>query len=92
MPEIPKAHLKRSRPPRIDPNLIVREDVLDGEAIVGVMQRGQGNYFRFPPIQWELALLFDGVRSYEEIAAAFTAQTGAPISPTDVRGLRREHG
>ncbi len=31
LPEIPQARLTRSRPPRLDPDLIVREDVLDGE-------------------------------------------------------------
>ncbi len=85
LPEIPKARLTRSRPPRLDPDLIVHEDVLDGEPIIGLLQRGKSNYFRFTPSQWELAKLFDGIRSYEEIAETFTSQTGIPIEPEDVR-------
>ena len=37
------------------------------------------------PTQWQLARLFDGVRSYEEIAAAFEAETGIPIAAEEVR-------
>lgn len=85
LPEIPRTRLARSRPPQLDPDLIVREDVLDGEPFVGVLQRGKGNFFRFPPSQWQLALLFDGVRSYQEIADLYTETTGASLDATDVR-------
>jgi putative peptide zinc metalloprotease protein len=87
LPEIPRARLTRSRPPQLDPDLIVREDVLDGEPIVGVMQRDKANYFRFDHSQWQLASLFDGVRSYDEIAALFTENTGVGITPEIVRGF-----
>lgn len=87
LPDIPKARLTRSRPPRIDPDLVVREDVLDGEPIVGVLQRGKGNYFRFSPGQWELAQLFDGDRSYEEIAALFSSQSGIPTEAAHVEAF-----
>jgi len=87
LPEIPQARLARSRPPRLDPDLVVREDVLDDEPIVGVFQRGKANYFRFSPTQWQLALLFDGVRSYEEIANLFTSTTGVPTSFEEVRSF-----
>jgi putative peptide zinc metalloprotease protein len=85
LPEIPKTRLARARPPRLDPELIVREDVLDGEPIVGVLQRDRSNYFRFPPAQWRLLLLFDGVRSYEEIASDFSAETGDSVTAQEVR-------
>ena len=49
LPEIPISRLTRARPPRLDPEIITREDVLDGEPIVGVLQRDKGNYFRFSP-------------------------------------------
>ena len=87
LPEIPRARLTRVHPPRLDPDLVIREDVLDGEAIVGVMQRGKANFFRFEPMQWQLASLFDGVRSYEEIAVLFRENTNSYISPEDVRGF-----
>ena len=32
LPEIPRNRLSRKNPPRLDPELIIREDVTDGEA------------------------------------------------------------
>jgi putative peptide zinc metalloprotease protein len=85
LPEIPQARLARARPPCLDPDLIVRDDVIDGEPIVGVFKREKSSFFRFDQSQWQLALLFDGVRSYQEIAEQFTADTGAPMSSADVQ-------
>jgi putative peptide zinc metalloprotease protein len=85
LPEIPKARYARERPPYLDPELIVREDTLDGEPIIGVLQREGSNYFRFPPGQWRLAELFDGIRSYEEIAALYNEETGAEFTTDDIR-------
>jgi len=85
LPEMPATRLARSRPPRLDPNLVVREDVLDGEPFYSVLQRDRGNYFRVQPVHWQMAQLFDGVRSYDEIAELFTAQTGIPAGAEDVR-------
>ena len=85
LPEIPRTRLSRKNPPRIDPDLIIREDVTDGEPIVAVYQRSTANLLRMKPTQWQLARLFDGVRSYEEISAAFEAETGIPIGAEEVR-------
>ena len=85
LPEIPKVRLARSHPPRIDPDLVAREDSLDGEPFFSVLQRERGNYFRLLPIHWQLAQFFDGVRSYDEIADLFSAQIGSPIAADDVR-------
>ena len=85
LPEIPRTRLSRKNPPRVDPDLIIREDVTDGEPIVSVYQRSTANLLRLKPTQWQLAQLFDGVRSYEEIAAAFETETGIPLSPEEVR-------
>jgi hypothetical protein len=85
LPEIPLTLLARSRPPRLDPELTVLEDVLDGEPIIGVFQRAGTNYFRFPPDQWQLIQLFNGERSYEEIADAYAARRGEHIGIQDQR-------
>jgi putative peptide zinc metalloprotease protein len=85
LPEIPRARLSRKNPPRLDPDLIIREDVVDGEPIVAVYQRSTANLIRLKPTQWQLARLFDGVRSYEETAAAFEAETGIPVSTDEAR-------
>lgn len=87
LPEIPRTRLARSRPPQLDPNLIVREDVLDGEPFVGVLQRGKGNFFRFSPSQWKLILLFDGIRTYREIAELYSAQTETSIGAEEIRAF-----
>jgi putative peptide zinc metalloprotease protein len=84
LPEIPKARLSRTRPPRLDPDLVTREDILDGEPIVGILQRSKGSFFRFQPSQWQLAQLFDGVRSYEEIAERFNAEHGDALTAREV--------
>lgn len=85
LPEMPTARLGRSRSPRLDPDLIIREDVLDGEPIVGILQRDKANFFRFTPAQWQLAQMFDGVRSYEEIAELYSSQTGMLTSFEEVQ-------
>jgi putative peptide zinc metalloprotease protein len=84
LPEIPKSRLVRTKAPQMDPDLIVREDVLDGEPVVVTFQRSTTNIYRFPPLQWKLAELFDGIRSYEEIAAKYSAEC-APTSVEEVR-------
>jgi putative peptide zinc metalloprotease protein len=85
LPEIPRTRLSRRNPPRIDPDLIIREDVTDGEPVVAVYQRSSASLLRLKPTQWQLARLFDGVRSYDEISAAFEVETGIPLSPEEVR-------
>lgn len=87
LPDIPQARLTRAHPPRLDPELITREDVVDGEQIVAAIQREKGTFFRFPLYQWNLAILFDGTRSYEEIAEIYSEQTGAPTPAEDVRAF-----
>ncbi len=87
LPEIPQTRLARSRPPCLDPDLLVREDILDGVPVVGVLKRDKALFFRFPPAQWALFQFFDGVRSYEEIADDFNAQSGESVRPEDVRAF-----
>jgi putative peptide zinc metalloprotease protein len=92
LPEIPRTRLSRRNPPRLDPELIVREDVSDGEPIVAVYQRSTANLLRLKPTQWQLAQLFDGVRTYEEIAHMFEAETEIPLSPEEVRTFAENMG
>ena len=87
LPDIPKERRSRSRPPQLDPELIIRDGVLDGEPFVGVLQRGKNNYFRLSPSQWMLAQLFDGERTHEAIAQAFVTETGVAIETAEVRSF-----
>ncbi len=84
LPEIPKARLSRTRPPRLDPELVTREDILDGEPVVGILQRSKGSFFRFQPTQWHLAQLFDGIRSHDEIAQRFNEEQGGALTAREV--------
>jgi putative peptide zinc metalloprotease protein len=85
LPEMPKARYARERLPRLDPELIVHEDTLDGEPIIGILQRDKGSYFRLSPGQWRLAELFDGFRTYEEVAAVYNEEVGGQVTPEEVR-------
>ena len=85
LPAIPRERLSRIRPPQLDPDLITHETILDGEPVIGVLQRGKSNYYRFSPAQWELALLFDGQRSYEEVAEVYSNQLGTAVATEQIR-------
>lgn len=85
LPEIPRERLSRSRPPQLDPDLVTHETVLDDEPVIGVLQRGRNNYYRFSPAQWELARLFDGQRSYEEVAEIYSSQIGTAVGTEQIR-------
>lgn len=87
LPEIPRSQISRKRPPMLDPELVVREDILDGEPLVVVYQRSTANVFRFPPVQWKLVRLFDGKRSYEDIAEEYSAITRAAVTSDDIRAV-----
>ncbi|HVC46775.1 MAG TPA: biotin/lipoyl-binding protein [Terracidiphilus sp.] len=84
LPEIPRKRLARDKPPAVDPNLIIREESFDGEPIIGILQRENGNFFRFPLAQWQLVQLFDGVRTYEEISEAYREQTGSELTAEEI--------
>jgi putative peptide zinc metalloprotease protein len=85
LPEITRTRLALGRPPQLDPDLVVREDALDGVPFIGVFQRERNSFFRLSPEQWHLATLFDGVRSFDEIADLYTGQTGVAMSGEQVR-------
>ncbi len=87
LPEIPKTRLTRGRPPCLDPELVVREDLLDGEIFFVAFKRDGRKVFRFTPLQWQVLVLFDGVRTFDEIAEICTEQNGTPLSADDVRAF-----
>ncbi len=84
LPEL-TAPTRNTRIFRIDPLLVGREHIEEGEPVILAHVPGSTNLFRLTPQQWELAHLFDGQKSYEEIAAQFVSQTATEASPDDVR-------
>jgi len=75
LPDIPARSIIQ-RVPRIDPNVTFREHIEDGERIVRVYFPSTGLMYRLTWAQWSLAQLFDGNRSYAEIAELYFQETG----------------
>ncbi|MGC2330132.1 MAG: efflux RND transporter periplasmic adaptor subunit [Candidatus Acidiferrales bacterium] len=84
LPELP-ARIIFERAPRMSPDVVFKEHVEQGKPMVRVMVPGQDAMYRFPKPNWELAQLFDGNRSYEEIARMYSAQTGTGYGTDEVR-------
>ena len=86
LPEMPEQVVRRT-PPKLDPRVIAKEHVEQGQQVVLVKMPGTDLVFRFAPIQWQLVQLFDGKRSFAEIAEQFQINTGTGISEDDVKEL-----
>jgi putative peptide zinc metalloprotease protein len=84
LPEIP-AHIVAENPPRVPPGTVHKEHIEDGEPIVLVVVPNKSLLYRFPPANWELIQLFNGQRSFEDIAKLYSNQVGAEYSVDDVR-------
>jgi putative peptide zinc metalloprotease protein len=84
LPDMP-ARLLSESPPRLDPGIIAREHIEDGKPVIRTYVPSAKSMFTFPPSNWKLAQLFDGSRSYEEIAELYSQQTGAQYSAEEVR-------
>jgi len=76
LPELPARTASKTYP-RLHPRLIAREQLKDGvPTMVAMVSGGDTNVYFFTPEQWKLIELFDGKRSYAEIAEAYTEKTG----------------
>jgi putative peptide zinc metalloprotease protein len=82
LPELPVRRMKSY--PRLHPKLVMREHIEDGSpTMVGVVSGGTYLY-RFSLEQWSLVQLFDGQRSYREVAELFEQQTGGAVDEAQV--------
>jgi putative peptide zinc metalloprotease protein len=84
LPELP-ARVISERAPRIPPDIVFKEHIEEGKPIVRVLVPSQEAMYKFPKPNWKLAQLFDGNRSYEEIATTFSGQTGKEYSVEEIR-------
>jgi putative peptide zinc metalloprotease protein len=84
LPEIPARIISR-RCPRVPPDAVAQQHLESGQPVVRVLVPSQEAMYRFPPQNWALIQLFDGIRSYEEIADLYSAQLGAVYGVDDVR-------
>ena len=84
LPDLP-AKIARKGAPRLDPRVSAREHVEGNVPVIYAHIPGSGEYFRFSPEQWTLIELFDGLRSYAEIDAAYLKQTGVSLTEDWIR-------
>jgi putative peptide zinc metalloprotease protein len=84
LPDMP-ARVLSERSPRLDPGIIAREHIEEGKPVIRTYVPSAKSMFTFPPQNWKLAQLFDGVRTYEEIAELYSQQTGAQYSAEEMR-------
>src|SRR5580704_9355666 len=84
LPDIPARKLAESYP-RMDPGMTFREHTEDGKPVVRIYIPSVGGMYTLDKSQWELARLFDGKRSYEEIANVYSQQNGVEYDTESVR-------
>lgn len=84
LPEVP-THRAREGFPRLDPVLVAREQIEEGHAVTIIHRPGTTVLMRVTPEQWQVAQLFDGERSYEEIGELCGQVVGTLYSENDVR-------
>jgi len=89
LPELP-ARALAERPPRIDPEANSREHIEEGQTIIRAYIPSAKSRYTFPPDNWRLAQLFDGKRSYEEIAEIYSRDMRVEYSAEQVREFAEE--
>lgn len=87
LPELPVQQLHRQRPPKLDSALIAREHLEEGRPMVYVLPPKATGFYPLTVDQWALLQLFDGERSFAEIADEFTAQTASLLTEEDARAF-----
>lgn len=86
LPEIP-ARIVAQRCPRLHPEIVHKEHIVDGRPTVRVYVPGVDAIFNLAPQTWDLARFFDGQRNYKEVSEAYLRETGKFVSLEDVHGL-----
>jgi putative peptide zinc metalloprotease protein len=86
LPELPE-RIVRQTPPRLDPRVISKQHIEDGQPVVLVKMPGTDLLFRFSPLQWQLIQMFDGRSSWQEISVRFETETGTAVAEEDVKEL-----
>ncbi|HUO14813.1 MAG TPA: hypothetical protein VMX38_07495, partial [Verrucomicrobiae bacterium] len=77
--------MSRDRPLQLDPKLIIKEQTQDGKPMMMVVIPSTRCYYPITHDQWDLLSLFDGNRSFKEIAELRTAQTSVLYTEDYVR-------
>jgi putative peptide zinc metalloprotease protein len=83
LPEIPARMIAQSCP-RLHPDVVFKEHIVDGKPLVRVFVPGVDAMFNLAPQTWELVRFFNGQRSFEQVTEAYTGETGKLISLDEV--------
>jgi putative peptide zinc metalloprotease protein len=84
LPDLP-AQAAQRRYPKLDPRVISREHVEQGERVVLAKMPGTEVFLRFSPEQWQLLQLFNGERSYKQISDLIIQQANIHFTEEDVK-------
>src|SRR5215472_13519919 len=84
LPDIPARKLADT-PLRMDPGATSQEHIEEGARIVRIYIPSARGMYTLTPDQWALAQLFDGERSYEEIAELYSQDHGDQYDAESVR-------
>ena len=83
LPDLPARRTKSY--PRVHPKLIMREHV-EGGVLTLVAAISGGTYlYRFNPEQWAVVQLFNGERSYRQVAETYQEQSNTAFDESQVR-------
>jgi len=83
LPELPAKRALKTYP-KLHPKIKWREQIEDGKPAIAAHIPGDSDIFRFTREQWDLLQLFDGRRSYQEIAQAYQDQTNIVYTEDDI--------
>jgi len=86
LPEIPARQVAQ-RCPRLHPEVIHQEHMVDGRPIVRVYVPGIDAIFNLSPQTWNVVRFFQGQDSYEEVADAYYKDTGYHISVDELHEI-----
>lgn len=89
LPDIPIQSLRKGFF-RIHPALVGKEHDENGERLVTAIISKRPELFSFTPEQWAIVNLFDGKRSYEEIAELYFKQSGKLFPPEEIQAYAEE--
>lgn len=89
LPEIP-ARTIAQRYPRLDPGMTFKEHFEDGRTVVRMYAPSTSLMYTLTPAHWSLIRLFDGKRSYEEIAEIYSRENGVQFDAQEVRDFAGE--
>jgi putative peptide zinc metalloprotease protein len=84
LPDIPARKLAESYP-RLDPGTSSREHIEDGRPMVRVYVPACSGMYSLSREQWKLAQLFDGARTYEQIAEIYSQENNVEYDAAGVR-------